>query len=83
MEVSKNTFDGGLDTNIVKELLPANKYVDANNVNLVNNGNFFALENIQGTTKVKDILPSDSTTVVLGVFSTKYKFLSDVLFVNA
>jgi hypothetical protein len=72
MEVHKNTFDGGLDTNISKNLIKSNKYVDGQNVNLVASSNFFSLENIKGTTSVADIIPSANSSV-LGVFSSNYK----------
>ena len=76
MEVYKNSFDGGLDTNISTKLIQPNKYIDAANVNIAADGNFFALENIKGTTDVKTILGTGDYEV-LGVYSTRYT-ISDI-----
>ncbi len=72
MEVFKNSFDGGLDTNITQRLLPPNKYVDAANVNLAEDNEFYALENIKGTIEVKNII-DEPIINLLAVFPTKYK----------
>jgi hypothetical protein len=76
-EVTKNLFSGGLDTNTSRSLIPNNKYISANNVNIAGDSNFYALENIQGTTNVKDII-SSSQVEVLGVYATNWK-INDTL----
>jgi hypothetical protein len=72
MQTFPNTFTGGLDTNTSRNLIENNKYVEANNVNIASINNFFALENIKGTTMVQDIA-FQSDTEIIGVFATKYK----------
>ncbi len=72
MKVHKNTFEGGLDTNTSKNLISPNKYIDAQNLNIAASNNFFALENIRGTTNVQNIVASANVTV-LGVFTSNYK----------
>jgi len=76
MEQHRNTFDGGLDTNTSRSLIQPNKYVEANNVNIASDNNFFSLENIRGTTPISDIISRDNVSV-LGVFSTNYKIDDD------
>lgn len=71
MQIHKNSFEGGLNSNIAKSLLPANKYFEANNVNIALNQNFFALENIKGTTEIT-VLPEGGYTV-LAVFRNNYR----------
>jgi len=71
MHVHRNTFDGGLNTDISKNLVPPNKYVEANNVNIAGDGNFFALENIKGTTEIVE-LPEGGYNV-LAVYKTNYR----------
>lgn len=74
MQIHKNSFDGGLNTNIVKNLLPPNKYIEANNVNIASDGNFFALENIKGTTSLVT-LPEGGYNV-LAVFKANFRINS-------
>ncbi len=72
MEVYKNSFDGGLDTNISQRLIPPNKYIQAANVNIATDGNFYAIENIKGTEEVAIIL-GETSEGVLAVYASKYK----------
>ena len=78
MQIHKNTFDGGLNTNITKNLIPPNKYIEANNVNIASDSNFFALENIKGTTSLVT-LPEGGYNV-LAVFKANFRIngVSDV-----
>lgn len=71
-QIFKNTFTGGLNEDIIKNLMPENQFTDAKNLTLVGDGNFLALQNIKGTTQLQQII-SQNNTRVLGSFATKYK----------
>jgi hypothetical protein len=71
--IHKNTFEGGLNTDLSKNIVNSNQYTDAQNVTLVNTGNFLALEDIKGTALVKDLIANTNTTTVLRAFNTKYQ----------
>ena len=62
IKVAVNTFTGGMNKDISKELIPANKYLDAQNYRLVTTeGNTTgSLENIKGNKFILDIVDSGS-----------------------
>lgn len=69
---TKNIFAGGLNTDKDKNIIESSQYIEAHNVELVSDNNFYALKNIKGTTSVQNII-NVADTDVLGVFETKYK----------
>jgi len=70
-QIHKTTFEGGLNTDVAKQLVSQNQYIAASNLSLVNDGNFLVLENLKGTTAVETVT-TNSTATILGVFPTKY-----------
>lgn len=68
---SINKWDGGRNTDTNKGSIPPNQYLEAHNLELVGDGNFFALQNIKGTTEL-NTLSSDPTAEEIGAFATKY-----------
>lgn len=71
MEITKNVFAKGLNSDLNSSFTPTESYLSAHNLSLVDNGNFFALQNIKGTTNVAELL-SASDAQVLGVFSARF-----------
>ncbi len=67
--LTKNTFSKARNTDVSKALIGPDQYIEAHNVEIVGDGNFFALQNIQGTVNVQNII---SDTECLGVFRNKY-----------
>ncbi len=76
MGVTKNFFVNGLNTNDDKNQIKANEYLEAHNLELTSDGNFFGLRNIKGTTELIEVLGS-ATAESLGVFPNKYKIGDD------
>jgi hypothetical protein len=72
MEVFKNSFEGGLDTNMSPTLIPNNKYIEATNVNLVADGQFFALQDIKGTIQATEISDYIDHANILAAFNNNY-----------
>lgn len=72
MQIHKNTFEGGLNTNVNQSLVPANKYVEANNVNIAGVNNFFALENIKGSVSMAIIMANSVGAGISGVFKARF-----------
>lgn len=66
-----NQFFGGRNTDTDPSRLEPNQYVSAYNVELVGDGKYTSLQNINGTTEVATITTS-TNTLVLGVFKNKY-----------
>jgi hypothetical protein len=54
-EVHRNTFDSGLNKDSNKTFIEDRQYTDAQNVSVIETSNFFALQNIRGTTKLQTI----------------------------
>lgn len=77
MKLTKNEFSGGRNTDTNKSILQPNQYLEAHNLELVADSNFYALQNIKGTTYLKEIL-NDATVEEIGAFATKY-LISDTL----
>lgn len=71
MRLTKNTFEGGRNTDTNKSLLQPNQYLEAHNLDLVADGSFFALRDINGTEYLKEII-NDSTAKEIGAFYTRY-----------
>lgn len=70
-KLTRNTFEKGLNTDQEASKLQPVHYTDAHNVELVGDGDFFALKNIKGTTNVQDVL-SNASASVIGVFENTY-----------
>lgn len=71
--IHKNTFDGGLNTDLAPAIINQNQYIDANNVTLIGSGQFLALQNVRGTLKIKDLNATTNTTTILRAVPCKYK----------
>ena len=71
-KVTKNTFEKGLNSDIDPNKLPPTAYTDAHNVELVGDGDFFALRNVKGTTLKEQILAGINAEVI-GVYDNFYK----------
>lgn len=73
-KITRNTFEKGLNTDTDPSKLDPQSYVDAQNVELIADGDFFALKNIKGLTYVSDIISNTGyDNYVLASFSNKYK----------
>lgn len=70
-KLTRNTFEKGLNTDQEAGKLEPVKYTDAHNVELVGDGDFFALKNIKGTTNVENVVSNTSVSVI-GVFENIY-----------
>lgn len=70
-QTHRNSFEGGLNTDITKNLVNSNQFLDAKNLSLVGDGVFLSLQDKKGTTKLETLTTTNNTTV-LGVFSTRY-----------
>lgn len=70
-KITRNTFEKGLNTDQEASKLQPVQYTDAHNVELVGDGDFFALKNIKGTTNVQNII-SGANSSVIGVFENTY-----------
>lgn len=71
MQEFKNNFSGGRNSDADPSVIPPNQYISANFVELVGEGNFYALRNIKGTTLVKN-LSVLARFNVMAVFENKY-----------
>src|SRR5690348_11452775 len=67
----KNVFSGGLNKDTASSFIANEQYFDAQNVSLIENNKFLALQNIKGTSSI-GILPNPAA-YVLGIFPSKYK----------
>lgn len=56
MEITFNTFDGGLDKNTSPKNIAPNKYVHANDITLFNNGDFGNVSPIKGTSILRTLI---------------------------
>lgn len=73
MDVTKNIFAKGLNSDLNKSFISTENYtLPTSNVGIVETGTFLALQNIKGTVNVQSIT-SITNTVVLGAFESKYK----------
>jgi hypothetical protein len=70
-KVTRNTFEKGLNTDQELSKVQPVQYTDAQNVELVGDGDFFALKNIKGTTNVQNVISSANGSVI-GVFENIY-----------
>ena len=71
MRYTRNSFESGRNSDTNKSIIQPNQYIEAHNVELVGDNNFYALQNIKGTTYLKEIL-SDAAAEEIGAFATKY-----------
>jgi hypothetical protein len=76
IRLTRNSWEGGLNTDTDKSKLDPIFYTAAHNLDTVGDGSFFALKNIQGTDKVKAIVNPPDTTV-LGAFAAKFLITSE------
>lgn len=72
-QTHKNTYEGGLNTDIDPKKMAPSTYIDASDVTLTSNGVFYALRNIAGTSLLTTILPTNYT--VLGAFACRWNLL--------
>lgn len=70
-KVTRNTFEKGLNTDQEASKIQPVHYTDAHNVELVGDGDFFALKNIKGTTNVQNVVSGVNVSVI-GVFENTY-----------
>lgn len=70
-KLTKNSFSGGRNSDINVADIQPNQYQAAHNIDIVANGNFFALENIKGTTGLA-VLAEDDTTREIGSYPCKF-----------
>jgi hypothetical protein len=73
VEVFKNSFEAGLDTNMSPNLIPHNKYIQASNVNIVANGEFHALQDIKGTLDATAVATYVGDANILAAFNNNYR----------
>lgn len=66
-----NVFSGGRNTDDSKAIISQDQYLEAHNLELVGDGTFKSLQNIKGTTNVKEIV-NDSTVEEVGAFACKF-----------
>lgn len=71
MRLTRNSFEGGRNTDTNKSMLPPNQYLEAHNLEMVADGSFFALRDINGSLYLKEIV-NDATAKEIGAFYTKY-----------
>ena len=81
----KNTFEGGLNKDTTPESIKNNELLDAVNMDIIGDARYSKLQNIKGTTKVIDYLPTgydEATLNVLGVYEVyaNYDYDCDVVF---
>jgi hypothetical protein len=72
--IHKNTFEGGLKSDLTDFKQSANTFESAINLKLSSDNNFLALENIRGTTLFSTLESSiDDNQQLLAVFENEYK----------
>lgn len=71
IRITKNSFEAARNTDLDKSKLMPNAYVEAHNVDLIGDGNFYALRNIKGTTLIKDISVGNDQEE-LATYATKW-----------
>jgi hypothetical protein len=76
MPATKNEFFGGNNSNADKNKIKPNQYLEAHNLELTADGNFFGLRNLKGTTVLHEI-SSDFVVECLDVVPNKYKIGDD------
>jgi hypothetical protein len=69
--ITRNSWEGGQNTDVSKSLLNPSFYLEAHNLEASANGEFFALKNVRGTTLIENLIATPGTEV-LGVFSNNY-----------
>lgn len=71
--VTRNSFDGGRNTDVDPSLINPNQYVEAHNVELVSEGGaFYAITDVKGTTEKIELTGLPTTCLILGSFANKY-----------
>lgn len=71
MKLTRNSFEGRRNTDANSSVIQPNQYRNAYNIELVGGGEYFAAQNLNGTTEVRQIV-SDSSVFELGTFPNKY-----------
>jgi hypothetical protein len=66
-DVHKNTFDGGMNSDVNIDATQPNQYRDALNVDIASDGEFFAAKNIKGTTEVQQLFINTDAATPLGL----------------
>lgn len=75
-QLHKNSFEGGLNTDVNPNVVNSTQFIEAHNLSLVESGKFLALQNLKGTVELEKITALDNTSV-LGVFNNKFKIGAD------
>lgn len=70
-KIHVNTFQGGLNKDASDIFKSSEQYLDAQNLSLIENGKFYSLQNLNGSTKVQDIMSSISTDII-GAYPCRY-----------
>lgn len=73
--LTKNSFEGGLNTDVDKSKLDPIFATEIHNLETIGDGKFYNLTNIKGTINVQDVINTASTEV-LGVFRNRYTISS-------
>ncbi len=76
MPATRNSFENAQNSNDDKGKVKANQYLEAHNLELTSDGNFFGLRNLKGTTAVQQVLGS-STAECIDILPNKYKIGDD------
>ncbi len=71
MKLTRNSWDAGRNTDANPSVIQPNQYTAGYNFELVAGGEYFAAQNLNGTTEVQTIL-NDNTVVELGTFPNRY-----------
>lgn len=69
--ITKNVFGAGRNVDTDPSIINPNQYVEAYNVEIVSNGKFFSLTNVDGTTEIRE-LPIPTTCQILGSYANNY-----------
>lgn len=70
-KITKNSFSGGRNSDVNVAILPPDQYIEAHNVDFIANGNFYALQNLSGTTFLSSF-GTDATLREIGSYPCKF-----------
>lgn len=70
----RNTFESGLMTDLTPSLVKPNNFVDAQNVSLVTNGQFFSMQNAKGTYALGTLPGTNSSCRINGTIAVNFQF---------
>ena len=70
-KIHTNTFQGGLNKDFSDIFISSEQYLDAQNLSLIERGKFYSLQNLNGSTKVQDVVASLNTEII-GAYTSRY-----------